>query len=143
MSEVERITKHVSEYDSCLFAKETKPGRVDIYRKAKFSLSPPHFLFSLTDTWQPTGKPVYYGVEVLMNRIKALDLWRDEKFIENYINSCEKETESKERARKNTIESFLYEFRGQFHKATKDINTSSVKKLYRKEGSHGYCEPRS
>lgn len=143
MADLKSLNKHLKDYDSCLYAQELVLGRIDIYRKSKFSCNPPHFIFSLTDTWQPTGKPVDYGILVVMDRIRAHDLWRDDTFVENYLKRIEKEREEKDRDMQNNIESFLYEFRSQFHKATNDINTSNLKKLYRKEGSHGYCEPRS
>ena len=143
MINLRSLNKALQSYDSCLFAQETKLGRADVYRKRKFDCNPPHFLFSLTDTWTPQGRPVEYGVLVVMDRVRALDLWRNDDFVEDYLKRIEKEKEEKDRDRRNNIESFLYEFRSQFHKATENINTSTLKKLHRKEGSHGYCEPRS
>lgn len=119
-------------HDSLLFAQETKIGRYDIYRKSQFSSQAPHFLFSLTDTWQPTGISVPWSVDVVIERIKAHDLWRDDSFVERYIKELEKEGESKERTRKNNVESFLYDYRSQFAKAFSDVNTSNMEKI-RKE----------
>jgi len=133
MGRVQEITKAVKSYDLCLYAQETKPGRIDLYRKNRDGNEQPHFLFSLTDTWQPTGIPVPWGVEPLMNRIRAMDLWRDDKFAETWMAGQEKRKESQDRDRRNSIESFLYDFKGQFQKATNDINTSSLKGLNRKE----------
>lgn len=124
MTRVRQVTKELKKHDSCLYAQETKPGRIDIYRESKFSCNPPHFLFSLTDTWKPTGRPVEYGLLVIMDRIRALDLWNNTEFMENYIKTAEKEKESKDRSRRNNIEAFLYDFRSQFAKATDSINTS-------------------
>lgn len=133
MGRVKEITRAVKGHDGCLYAQETKPGRIDIYRKSKFGGSPPNFLFSLTDTWAPAGRPIPWGAEVVLNRLKAMDLWRDDTFVEQLIQDAEKQEKSKERAFKNTIESFLYDFRSEFHKATSDINTASMAKKYRKE----------
>lgn len=119
-------------YDRELYAQESKAGRLDIYRKSQFGMSLPYFLFSLTDTWKPEGNPVEYGLDVVMNRIKAHDLWRDPEFVTRWIQEEEKRSEGRDRSRKNSIESFLYDFRSQFHKATSDINTSNMKKTYRK-----------
>lgn len=140
---VKNWTRVLKDYDSSLYAQETKLGRIDVYRKSRLNDSPPHFLFALTDNWKPEGTPTWYGSEVVLNRIKAHDLWRDDSFIENWIKEHEKIKASEKRAFKNSIESFLYDFRSEFQKATKDINTSNLKKLHRKEDSHGYCEPRS
>lgn len=128
MTRTESITRAVKQYDRELYAQETKPGRTDIYRRSVLGVSPPHFLFSLTDNWKPDGRPVEYGVEVVMLRIKAHDLWRDDTFIENYIARCESDKESEDRARRNDIESFLYDFRRQFQRATNDINTANLSK---------------
>ncbi len=138
MINIKTLNRSLKTYDSCLYAQETRPGRCDVYRKSKFGCNPPNFVFSLTDTWQPTGRPVEYGLEVVMDRLRALDLWRDDKFVENYLSRLVKEKDEKDRDRKNNIESFLYDFRSQFQKATNDINTGNLKKLHREEGSHGY-----
>lgn len=132
MGRVDEITRAVSSYDPCLYAQETKPGRIDLYRKNRSGMEPPHFLFSLTDTWQPTGRPVDWGVEPLLNRVRAMDLWRDDKFVERLIADHEKNQESKERDRRNNVESFLYDFKSQFQKATNDINTSTLEKGHMK-----------
>lgn len=134
------LNRSLKNYDSYLYAQETSAGRYDVYRKSKYGEHPPHFLFALTDTWQPKGTPVSYGTEAVLNRIKAHDLWRDDTFIERWITEHEKNKESEKRAFRNSVESFLYDFAAKFRKATEDINTANMKKLYRKEGSHGYCE---
>lgn len=129
------MNRDLKNYDSCLYAQESRLGRIDIYRKSKYGGALPHLVMSLTDNWNHTGKPVDYGSLVIMDRIRAMDLWRDDGFVENYIKNHEKAKESADRDRKNNIESFLYDFRSQFHKATNDINTSTLEKVYRKEGS--------
>lgn len=132
MTRVKDITRVLKSYDRCLYAQETKVGRIDIYRKSEFGTSPPHFIFALTDSWTAEGKPLPYGSEVVLNRIKAHDLWRDDAFVERWIAEKEKEKESGERAMRNSIESFLYDFRKPFMKATADINTANLNKVYRK-----------
>lgn len=132
------LNKVIKGYDSCLYAQETKLGRYDVYRKSALDCNPPHFLFALTDTWAPQGKPIQYGIEVVMNRIKAHDLWRDDRFMDNFIKNHEAVEESKERSFRNSIESFLYDFRKDFANATKDINTANLNKVHRKEPSYGY-----
>lgn len=128
-----RMDKALKAHDSLLFLQETKPGRFDVYRKSQTGANPPHFIFPLTDTWKPDGKPVDWGIEVVLNRLKAHDMWNDKSFIATLPELHEKEAESKDRARRNDIESFLYDFRSQFHRATSDINTSLMDKKIRKE----------
>ncbi len=121
-----RLNRELKAHDSMLFLQETKPGRHDVYRRSGQGDSLPHFIFSLTDSWQPTGAPVEYGLDVVLNRIKANDLWRDDSFVENWLAQHEKDVESKERAKQNSIESFLYDFRRQFAKATDSVNTANL-----------------
>lgn len=126
------MNKAVKAYDSLLVVKETHAGRYDLYRKSQTGANPPHFLFSFTNDWTPKGVSTEWGKEVVLSRIKAQDLWRDDKFIENYITQLEEESESKERAQQNNVESFFYDFRRQFQRATNDINTANLNKIYRK-----------
>ena len=126
------LTKHLSEYDRDLYAVEHKPPRVDVYRKSQLGCNPPNYLFSLTDTWTSSGKPIEYGIEVVMNRVKAHDLWRDDNFVEHWIKEHEQEEESKARDFRNSIEGFLYDFRRDFKKAFSDVNTSNMDKVYSK-----------
>lgn len=116
-------------HDRCLLAKETHPGRIDIYRVASMNDAPPYFVFSLTEDWKPSGKPVPWSVDIVLNRIKAHDLWRDDTFVERWIAEQEKAAESEDRARRNDTEAFLYDFARQFQRATNDINTSTLEKI--------------
>jgi hypothetical protein len=137
---VKEVTQALKTHDSCLYAQETKLGRIDIMRKSKYGESPPNLLMSLTDTWTAQGNPVPWGAEVILNRIKAHDLWRDDTFVERWIKDQEKAEASKQRAFRNNVESFLYDFRGQFHKATNEINTSLLNKVSREEKNYGFRE---
>jgi len=130
---VKDVTRAVKQHDPCLYAQETKPGRIDLYRKNRESLSPPHYLMSLTHNWQAEGRPVDWGIEPIMHRLRAMDLWRDDNFVEQFVADNEKEEMSRERSRKNNVESFLYDFRKQFQKATNEINTSTLEKVKRKD----------
>lgn len=126
---VREITKAVRDYDRELYAQNTRDNRIDIYRRNRDGMHPPHFLFSLTDTWQPTGRPVDYGVEVVLNRLRAGDLWRDDTYVERWIVEHEKKKESKSRDFSNSVEAFMYDFRRQFARATNGINTSTLEKV--------------
>lgn len=139
---INNLNQALKSHDSLLYAVEHKIGRIDVYRKSQFGCNPPHLLFSLTENWLPQSEPRHWGIEVVLDRIKAHDLWRDDSFMENYLKQHEKDEESKDRARRNNIESFLYDFRSEFKKTFGDVNTSNMKKLYRKENSNGYCQPR-
>lgn len=137
-----RIEQGLKNHDSLLFLQESKLGRYDVYRKTQFGEAPPNLICSLTDDWSVKGSPVEYGLYVVLDRIKAHDLWRDDSFIENWIKEREKEGESRDRARRNSIESFLYDFRSQFQRATDGINTGSLNKIDSRklmENKNGNC----
>lgn len=140
MGRVKDMTSALKRHDSCLYAQETHLGRIDIYRKSQYGDHPPHFVFALTEDWTPKGVPVTWGVDVVLNRLKAHDLWRDDTFVERWITQHEKREESERRSFRNNVESFLYDFRSEFKKATSDINTSLLKKDF-PEGkkAYGHC----
>ena len=137
--DVRKISKLVQSYDPELRAECLMFPRIDIYRQRRDKTSPPYYVFSLTDNWQLTGKPVEWGAEPILARLKAMDLWNSGVGLEEAIAHNEQVDLSKERARKNSIESFLYEFRSQFHKTFSDVNTANMKKIdRRKEIENGY-----
>lgn len=131
-SRQKQLDRAVKTHDSLLFVQETKPGRLDIYRKSSLNSEAPHFIFALTDDWTPTGRPVEWGVDVVVNRLKAHDLWRDENFVNQVIKDGEQAAESKERSFRNSVEAFVSEFRRDFARATSDINTSNLNKSIRR-----------
>lgn len=138
MTNIHELNRALKSYDSCLYAKITHPPRVDIYRKSAMACNPPHYIFSLTEDFKQSSPPVWMGIDVVLNRIKAIDIWRDDSIREKILQDQEKAIESKERDRRNSIESFLYDFRRQFAKATDGVNTSTLNKIYREESNGTY-----
>lgn len=138
----DRITDAVQGYDHKLYAKRDDDGVIRIYRKCKelqkvqvtFELAVwnvirnDYLVMSLTDTWGRKGKPVDWGVLPIMERLRAMDLWNSENLATEFMKNEEKDEKSRERAMRNSTESFLYDFRDQFKKATSDINTSNLSK---------------
>lgn len=137
-----RITAAVQTHDPLLYAKDDGKA-IRIYRKQKEwrreslnNYTPiwtfvrnDHLVMSLTDTWGVTGKPVDWGIEPVLARIKALDLWGNDNLANQFFVEEEKHEKSKERDFKNNVESFLYDFRSTFAKGTNDINTSLLSKI--------------
>lgn len=138
MDRVKSISRAVKAYDSELFAVMHKPPRVDVYRQNRDKLSPPHFIFSLTEDWTTKTRPIEWGIEPVIARLRAMDLWQSGVTLDALIQEDEKKEESKKRAMRHNVESFLYDFRGQFAKATDGVNTALIKNTYRKETKHGY-----
>ncbi len=142
MGRIERITKELQKHDSFLYADWFRDECIGIYRRSKIYSEPqllsegswirmarpnPHFVFALTNNWTTTGYRVEWGLEPIMARIKAMDLWNRD-LASELVESYRKDEESTERDGRNNMESFLYEFRDQFAKTFKDVNTSNLKK---------------
>lgn len=143
MGRLNEINRALKSYDSELFAVSNKPPRIDVYRQNRDKLSPPHFIFSLTEDWTVKSTPIEWGIEPILARLRAIDLWNSGLGVEDFIQEAEKSSESKKRHLMNTVEGFLYDFRSEFAKATNGINTSTLEKIdKRKENSHGYRQSR-
>lgn len=136
-----RITDAIQALDYELYAKDDGVA-IRIYRKCKElrseALTPDvqvlnvvrndHLVMSLTDTWGVKGKRVDWGIEPILARIKALDLWNSNNMATEFFAQEEQDAKSKERKLRNSTEDFLYDFKDQFAKATNDINTSGFSK---------------
>lgn len=130
VKEVDRLVKG---YDKYLFAKRERNGAIHIYRRNPHNLADPyHSVFCLTDNWNATGKPREWGLEVIRERLVAMDLWKAETVFERTTAEAEKIAQADERCFKNNVESFLKEFRRQFAKANEGINTSQLSKVDRR-----------
>jgi hypothetical protein len=126
-AKLKSLNRVLKGYDSKLYAVVHREPRIDVYRKADFSLSPPHLIFSLTEDWTVNSAPRDWGLEVIMARVKAHDIWRDDTYLDRILEENQKVDESVDRARKNDLESFLYDMAPKFARATNDVNTSLLK----------------
>jgi hypothetical protein len=137
-----KITAAIQAHDYLLYAKDD--GRaIRIYRKQKefrpeyLGFEKPvlnlvrndYLVMSLTDTWGMNGRRVDWGIEPILARLKAMDLWNSGNIGDQFFEDEKKHEESKSKEFRNNVESFLYDFKGQFAKATSDINTSNLNKL--------------
>lgn len=147
----DKITRAIKFHDRELYCARNKQDIMCIYREIisyekyflgekewlLFSKSSPYFVFALTHNWKTNGRPVDWGIEPIMARLKAMDLWRRD-VAEDLIREYEKDEASLVRDRDNSMESFLYEFRDQFKKTFSDVNTSNLSKINNKEKLNGY-----
>ncbi len=141
---VESLTRNLKRHDSQLYAdKDHTNNVISVFRKRVrydvcswdngyllYSQPDKYLIFSLTHNWKSNGIPTDWGIEPVMARIKAMDLWNRD-IASDLIKDYEKDKESEKRAQDNNIESFLYDFRSQFAKATNDVNTSTLSKTRR------------
>lgn len=153
MTREQTITKALRRYDDKLCAAKDDFGVISLYRNSttydifdwegqKLYVSRPfrHYIMSLTHNWNIRGNPVDWGLEPIMARIKAMDLWQNDRMAIDLEAEHEKVDKSKERDFSNTVESFLYDFRSQFAKATDGINTSTLAKLDKRRLENGYSK---
>lgn len=142
MGRAERITKTIKHHDALLYCERSKEGKLCVYRKSNrvesfrlddeksvlhFVRPAPHFVFALTHDWKLSGQEVDWGLEPIMARLKAIDLWNRD-LAGECIRGEEKRLESLARDRQNNVESFLLDFRRQFQKTFNDVNTSTMEK---------------
>jgi len=135
------LTRNLRRYDKNLYAKRNSNGtlcvwashkRVKYYEYDKISLgiveSDPYLVMALTENWSVRGEAVPWGIEVVLNRIKAMDLSKNEDLFKDMDEVDEEKDASEKRDFSNTVESFLYDYRSQFKKTFNDVNTSLMKK---------------
>jgi len=137
----DEITKAIRSYDPKLYCEKDRDGKLCVYRKSQrveaydFEgqtllnvLPSPHFIFALTDNWKSDGRSVNWGLMPILERIKAIDLWNRD-LAEECLEREEKAKVIREKDARNSMENFLYDYRGQFKSVFKDINTSSLEKI--------------
>jgi hypothetical protein len=137
----ERVTELIKSHDSKLYCERSESGKLCIYRKSSrvewyeldgsmlgFVRPTSHLIMALTHNWFESGYEVDWGLEVIFQRLKSLDLW-----TRDLAADIEKNEEriAKERLRdtQNKNEDFLREFRKPFAKAFSDVNTANMKKI--------------
>lgn len=142
MSRVLSLNENLKRFDSKLFVKKESSGAIHLYRHSSLgSHSPANYIMALTHDWTADGRSVEWGIEVILARLKAMDLWRDNRtMVDELLESYEKNKASERRAFRNNVEAFLYDFRRDFAKATNDINTSCLAKTdKRRMGDKRLC----
>jgi hypothetical protein len=124
---VKEVNRVVRGYDKYLFAQRERNGAIHVYRRTLNPADPMHSVFCLTDTWVASGRPVEWGLEVIVARLRAMDLWADETELDRIEQQQVIRDASKERHRHSSVEAFLHDFRKSFARATDGINTSGLK----------------
>lgn len=145
MGRAEDITKAIKSHDRELYCEKNREGKLCVYRKGSriesydvngqvidFVRPAPSFVFALTENWKTNSEPVEWGLVPIVERLKAIDLWNRD-LAGECIKATERDIESRDRARKNSTESFLYEFRRQFARATNEVNTANLAKIDRRK----------
>lgn len=133
-----RITELLqNEYDSMLVAK-SRYGRIDILRKG-FCYVPFEIdgvvihavhendwpVISLTHNFKNDGRPVEWGIEPIIAKLRSMDLWK-RNIADEAIEAKEKADQSQERGLDNNLEAFWKDNRRLWAKNFDDVNRSNL-----------------
>lgn len=142
-----RLTGTVQRHDEKLFVKKDDFGRMVVWREGFdlitynvdgsiiHCLSPsPRFIMALTENWSLSGEPCEWGVEPLLERLKAIDSWNLQSFVNAEMEGLnERSDESRRRSMNNKLEAAAYESYGVFKKTFADINTANMNKIEKRK----------
>ncbi len=148
------INRHLKKYDPDLFAERSNESDlIGIYRRTvrwesysyygvNLSVSRPHLepVTYLTNTWTIHGTPVDWGIEPVIDRIRSLDAWNQDRFYEDLVEERERAAQNKQRALKNEIRARAADMRKDFAKAVNDINTSTLDRVDSRRIKDGSCK---
>lgn len=142
MDRATELTRHLKRYDRELYCSKNREGKLCVYRNStrwetfnlrdgsvlRVARPTPFFILALTHNWSIHGLATDWGSIPLLDKIKTIDGWHRD-ISEDLIDQYEREEKDRERDTRNNIESFLYDFRGQFKKTFSDTNVSNLKKV--------------
>ncbi len=135
---IARLTHELQTHDRKLFAKRVSNGMIQIHRYGErlsdcdfdpeFGPSGPasHFICALTENWTLQGKPVDWGIDPVMARIRDMDLWGSATSLDQIRAQRERNKESKAQTKRNELRAIAADMRKDFARATNDINTASL-----------------
>lgn len=141
MGRVERITREVRNHDRNLFCKENVEGMLCIHRKTT-AYDAYHFdgvhlvharpsselVIPLSDNWSIRGKPVEWGIEPILAKLRSIDLASRPEMFGDLNREYEKGFESERRDLRNKTEAFASEFHSQFKKTFSDVRVANMDK---------------
>ncbi len=136
-SELSTLSSVLEAFDKSLFCKRTGDGVVRVYHH-KYVMRPydldgetyffpqdePYHVFSLTDTWGFSGRPVKYGTLLIREKLKSLE---DGERILRDIEESERRAEDLRSKRSTSrAQDMAYEFRDAVKKDTENVLTHSL-----------------
>ena len=139
-------TRELKRYDKDLFAKHNQDGVMCVFRKHK-RFEPVvvsegfkflnlvegiQFVFSLTENWTLSSPPRQWGIERVLNRVREIDAWNNERMFEDLDAANDRADESEKRSFKNETEAFFADHRSEFVK-TFDENMGCIHSLSKDE----------
>lgn len=147
------LNSHLKRYDRDLYADAAMDGLVTIYRNhttyIRYSFEGknlyvstvrPQWVTALTKDWSASSCPIEWGIEPILSRLKTMDQWRKENALDGVRRHNEKVKANKQREQHNNLKALAADVRRDFAKATNDINTANLKKVYNRRKKDGYCK---
>lgn len=148
---VEILNKHLKGHDRYLYAIRTGNDMVQVYRQSTrwdsyevdgktltVSRPNPQFIIALTADWTLRSKPVEWGIEPLMWKLKEMDSWRDDRQLEKIRRERETRAELTKRAERNETRAIAADLRRDFARETNDVNTSTLERVDNRRKKDGY-----
>lgn len=144
------LTKHLKGHDRKLFCKRMRSGAYGVFRESvrwetfayesgvlSYLRPADHFIFALTHDWRSDGKPVDWGIEPVLEKIKASDSHQRDIAAEA-IESYERLKEKKAKQVSSNAEAFFSDYRREFARSTNHLNTSTMEKVDRRRNHDAY-----
>lgn len=144
MGRAQSITSKVRSHDYKLYCRKNREGKLCVYRQGssveRYDLeggeslfcvrSTPHLVFAITHNWKESGYSVDWGIEPIMARIRAHDLWSRD-LAQEVVDQETEFSKSKAREAKNMMENMAKDAQPFFKEAFKDINTSNMNTTFK------------
>lgn len=139
-SRTKYISRIVRRHDRDLFARRNRQGQVLVLRRSKrmdlayknetqkiyLVQESPQYVFALTDNWNTTGRPIDWGGEVVLKRLKEHDTQANEALLEELEKADTKASEAKEKEFKTQTEDWLADNHSKFKRAFSDVRVSDM-----------------
>lgn len=147
-----RIEETIQYHDRELFLNKNYLGELQVMRRA-FTMIPhdfdghtvyvktptPHYIMSLTEDWTGKTRPVDWGLDPIVRRLKEIDDWGSESAFDRMLKDNDRRDAIKKNAFNSLTEDVAREWRKEFKKHTDDILTHSVNKIdSRRKGDKKY-----
>jgi hypothetical protein len=130
-----RINRELRSYDRNLFAVQANTGVIHVLRKAEKweaadaldieeadKSTRPQFIFATTDDWTQSGSPREWGIEPIMEHLRAMDSWTaSERPLAKIRRNRERLEQETKRAWENTNRAIAADMRRDFARVTNDI----------------------
>lgn len=151
MSYLRTINRELKFFDRKLYADKTADGKVQIFREGVqwdsipfensvlwYSRPQPYYILSLTHNWAQQGKPVEWGLEPLLMRLREIDDHRID-VLGKIHEENEKRAQLARRSKHNEYKAAAADSRRDFARAVNDINTSTLNKVDSRRKKDANC----